>query len=202
MEQDTKVIGITGGIGCGKSSVAKYIQSKQYPLISTDVIAKELLNNDAGIRQKIIAAFGEEAYKNGKYNEKYISSKVFASSDDAEKSLNLLNSIVHPSVIEKMGNEVEEYVNREVPFVFVECALIYELDLEEGFQYVITVYADEEKCIERVMQRNKISRAEVEKRIESQISADDKKNYADFVIDNNGTEEDLKKATDLILSFL
>lgn len=202
MEQDTKIIGITGGIGCGKTFVAKYIESKGYPVIYTDAIAKQLVNTDPKIRKNIIKNFGEESFKDGKYNEKYISDIVFADNEDAQKSLNTLNAIIQPTVIEEMTRKAEEYAEREIPLVFIECALIYELDLEEGFEYVLSVYADEEKCIERTMKRSKLTREEVVRRINTQMPAEDKKNYADFVIDNNGSEEDMKKATDLILSFL
>ncbi len=198
----TKVIGITGSIGSGKTSVAKYIESIGHTVIYTDKLAKEIMSSDGIIRSRIIKLFGDEAYISDNPNTSFIASKVFGDSEENIANMDKLNAIVHPAVIDQMLELTEKYEAEEVPFVFIESALIFELDLEEGFDYIITVNSPAEQCIERVMKRDSIDKKAAEKRLLSQMSPEQKRGLADFVIDNKGTIEDLKKATDLILMFL
>lgn len=200
--EKTKVIGITGSIGSGKTSAAKYIESLGHIVIYTDKLAKEIMKSDESIKSRIVKLFGEEAYTSDKPNTAFIAAKVFGESEENIANMDKLNSIVHPAVIDQMLELTEKYEAEGVPFVFIESALIFELDLEEGFDYIITVNSPAEQCIERVMKRDSIDKEAAEKRLLSQMSPEQKRGLADFVIDNKGTIDELKKATDLILMFL
>ena len=102
---DIKVIGITGGIGSGKSTFADFIRQEGYPVIDMDSRAKELMNTSAEVQKKIIAAFGEDAYQNGVLNKDFLAQKVFATKNDGD-SLQKLNSIVHPAAIDDKIKEI------------------------------------------------------------------------------------------------
>ncbi len=198
----TKVIGITGSIGSGKTTVAKYIESLGNKVIFTDDLAKDIMAYDKSVRNKVIDTFGSDSYIENKLNSEFIASKVFGDSEENIANMDKLNAIIHPVVIDKMIELTEQYEAEELPFVFIESALIFELDLEEGFDYIITVNSPAEKCIERIMARNTISHEAAEKRLLSQMSPEQKRGLADFVIDNKGSIDELHKATDLILLFL
>lgn len=201
---ESKIIGLTGGIGSGKTTVARYIESLGHKVIYTDLIAKEIMSANPDVKEKIVATFGKEAYSSdmSARNSEFLASLVFASGESAQTKLAQLNSIVHPAVIDEMIRQTEIFAAGGTEQIFVECALIYELDLDEGFDYIIDVFAPEETCISRVMQRNNISRSQAESRLAAQMSPDEKRGLADFVIQNTGSLEELKKATDLILQFI
>jgi len=199
---NTKVIGITGSIGSGKTTAAKYIESLGHKVIFTDELAKDIMANDKVVRDNIIEAFGSDSYIDNKINTEYLAVKVFGDSEENIANMDKLNSFVHPIVIDKMIELTEIYEEEGLEFVFIESALIFELDLEEGFDYVITVNSPPEQCIDRIMARNSLTKEVAEKRLISQMSPEQKRGLADFVIDNKGTIEELYKATDLILLFL
>ena len=202
-EHNTIVIGITGGIGSGKSSVSKIIAELGYPVILTDDKAKEIMVSDDAVKSKLIMEFGSEAYLPGrKLNNEYLAGLVFGPSKTHKKALEKLNSIVHPPVIDYMMEEVEKYEIAGVPMVFVESALIYEAGLEEGFDYIIDVFANEENTINRAMIRSGMTREQVTARMDEQISPDEKKKLADFVIENNGTVDELKKSVEFLIEIL
>ncbi len=197
------VIGITGGIGSGKTSVAKIIAEMGYKVLIADDQAKKIMSENEAVKAKIIDTFGNETYlSDGSLNRTFLAGLVFG--DDPEKKSNLdkLNKIVHPAVIDDMIEMVEKYENEGEKIIFKESALIYEAGLADGFDYIISVYADEENCIKRVADRNGSSSDEVKKRMESQLSPQFKRDHADFVIDNNGNPEDLKNSTQLIVSIV
>jgi len=202
-ESKTLVIGLTGGIGSGKSSVAKIVADMGYPVISTDEKAKEIIVSDDAVRNKLILEFGSEVFLPGrKLNNEYLSNLVFGPTKTHKKALEKLNSIVHPPVIDYMMAEVEKYEMAGEPMVFVESALIYEAELDEGFDYVITVHATEENTINRAMKRTGMTREQVLSRMNEQISSDEKKQLADFVIENNGTINEVKKSVELVIDLL
>lgn len=198
-----KVIGITGGIGCGKSTVAKLIAEAGFEVIETDELAKEIINNNNDVKNKIKEAFGTEAFNsNGSLNTKFISSIVFNENDTEYKALTKLNQIVHPPVIEEMINRIDALEQKGINKVFVESALIYEVELEQGFDYIIAVDCPEEKVIQRLKDKYHMSEKEILLRMKSQIPSSQKAQLADFVINNYGSTDDLKKSVDFLLSIL
>ncbi|MFA7288436.1 MAG: dephospho-CoA kinase [Melioribacteraceae bacterium] len=197
MPSKSILVGITGGIGSGKSLASQMLKENGYPVLDADTISKELVNTDSVIKSSLIKEFGELTYKEDKLNAKYLSDKVFGD----ERKLKTLNSITHPIIINKL-KELAAGLALNNKIVFVESALIFEADFEDVFDYLILIFTEKDKRIERVMDRDKVSEKEVEKRINSQISDDEKKGLVDFVIQNNSTEMELKKKIDFVIMIL
>lgn len=193
------IVAITGGFATGKTTVAKIIEDEGYPVIYTDLLAKEVMTNDKNIINSIIDCFGSDSYNaDNSINTQYLSNLVFSS----QEKLDLLNKIVHPKVIELMEQRLYELVNSGYNLVFVESALIFETALQDGFDYIICVSCDPKIQIQRGMQRHNLSEQEISKRINSQIPIAKKEELSDFIIKNNSSIEDLKQSTLLVLNIL
>lgn len=190
-------IAITGGLGSGKSLFASFLFEKKFTVLSADEIAKELISNDQSLIKKIKENFGEESYINGQLNKKYLAEKVFSD----ENNTLLINSLVHPVVIEVIENKSKEILRRE-NIVFTEAALIYEADMEELFDYVILITADINIKLERAVKFKGMNEKDAMARISKQIDDEEKKKRADFVFDNNGTIEDLKNKANFFVQIL
>jgi dephospho-CoA kinase len=202
MNEDQKLIGITGGIASGKSAVASIIESEGYPVIRSDNTAKILMAENQDLKANIINTFGETTYKDGSPNKEAIANLIFGNSKSAETNRNKLNSIVHPFVIQENLKSIEKLFNEGAKSIFVESALIFEAGLENGYDYIICVYADESQVIERLKKRNKLSEDEIRARLDSQLSPQYKKSNADFTIDNNKSIEELESTTKFILDLV
>lgn len=187
-------IGITGGIGTGKTTVAKIIEANGFTVLNADDTARKLMQTDKEIRRKLIEKFGSEVFIDNKLNSKFISNIVF---NDKNK-LKLLNSIVHPATIKNISEEITERQKTE-NLIFVESALVFEAKMEVLFDNVLLVTADDDKRIERIKIRNNYSDSEILKIIENQIPENIKKSKSDFIIINNGNLEDLKTKTEFFL---
>ncbi|NOX18367.1 MAG: dephospho-CoA kinase [Chlorobi bacterium] len=190
-------VGITGGIGTGKSTVSKFYEDKGFPVLYADNIAKNLLANDDEIKSKIISEFGEKAYINSTPNKKFLAEQVFNSPEKLEK----INAILHPATIEIIKNEFEK-LRKNGKVVFTEAALIYEADFSDIFDFVISVAAEKETRIGRLISSGKFTKEEVEMRMNSQMPDEAKNKKADFVIHNNGTVEELYEKCEFILSLI
>jgi dephospho-CoA kinase len=183
-------IGLTGGIGSGKSLVAAIFRSLGAPVLSADEIAKNLTNSDPMVKKRIREEFGTAVFKrDGSLDRKAMADIVFANKEKRKK----LNAIVHPAVIKRIDEETRKLEgNRDTPFVIHEAALIFEAGVDKKLDYVIVVDADEDKRIQRVMERDGISRTDVQRRIDAQIPAEMKRKMADFVIKNDGDRKSLE----------
>lgn len=171
-------IGLTGGIGSGKTTVAKIFEVLGIPVFYADPVAKRLVNEDEEIRKLILLHFGPESYIRGQLNRSYISNIVF---NNREK-LDLLNSITHPATIQY----ADEWMQKQsAPYVIKEAALIFESGSAENLNYVIGVYAPKELRIQRTIARDGLSREEIIKRMEGQINEEMKMKLCDFVITND-----------------
>jgi dephospho-CoA kinase len=171
-------VGITGGIGSGKSTVAKVFEVLGIPVYYADDAAKQLMNDNDALKQQVQKEFGNEAYTNGKLNRKYIADIVFANPEKLE----LLNSLVHPATLQ----DAEEWMNKQTtPYTIKEAALIFESGAQAQLDYVIGVYAPTPLRIQRTMQRDNISKEEVIARINKQIDEPIKMKLCDFVIIND-----------------
>jgi dephospho-CoA kinase len=193
---ESKIIGITGGIGSGKSTVSKFIEELGFPVYDSDFWAKELVNIDENLKSRIIELLGEESYdENGKYNRKFVAEKVF----ENQELLLKLNQIIHPAV----KIHFENWVNAQnAEFVFKETALLFELKLNESCYQSILVTADENIRIKRVMDRDGRTYREVKEIIDKQMPEADKVKLADFVIQNNTDLESLKEFTQQVIDEL
>ncbi len=171
-------IGLTGGIGSGKSTVAAIFEVLGIPVYYADDEAKKLMNEDPRLREKIIAGFGNEAYEGNMLNRKYIGGQVF----NNKEKLSLLNAIVHPETI----RDAKEWMLRQTtPYAIKEAALIFESGSEKDLDYVIGVYAPERLRISRTVKRDNISPEAVVARMKNQINEEEKMALCDFVIRND-----------------
>jgi dephospho-CoA kinase len=190
-------VAVTGSIGSGKTLFCKFLTGKGYPVIAADDVSKEILVSDTDIKKAIIREFGRQSYDNGSINKKYLAEAVFS---DPQKVVRI-NSIIHPKVIEKIGLLVKEH-SAKSDIVFVEAALVYEADMEEMFDYVVLVTADEIVRKQRKVELDKFTEADFLKRNENQIPDEEKRKRADFVFINSGSKEDLEKKADLLITIL
>ncbi len=172
------IIGLTGGIGSGKSTVAKIFEVLGIPVYYADEEAKRIMNEDETIRSKLIVLFGEESYSGGKLNRPHIASIVFG---DKEK-LHQLNEIVHPVTIADSDRWMQ---SQTTPYAIKEAALIFESGSYKQLDYVIGVSSPIELRIQRVINRDNISKPEVARRIQNQMPEEDKIKRCHFVLNNN-----------------
>ena len=190
------VIGITGGIGSGKSLVCKYFRELGIEILEADVLAKELMQTDAALRKQLQEKFGKEVFTNdGILNTHYLAEKVFTN----KQQLALLNSLVHPIVRKELEAKISCYESeKKFQFIVIEAALIFEAHINDLMDYILVVDAEEELRIQRVMKRDNTTREKVIERMNMQMSAKEKREYADFVLESNGTKEGLdRKSTRL-----
>jgi dephospho-CoA kinase len=173
-----KKIGLTGGIGSGKSTVAQIFEVLNIPVYYADDASKRLLNEDEDLKNKVKIAFGEGAYSGGKLNRKYLSDQVF---NDSQK-IQLLNSFVHPATI----RDASEWMKKQkAPYIIKEAALIFESGADKELDYVIGVKSPLELRIRRTMDRDAISAEQVYARIDKQMDEAAKLNLCDYVIIND-----------------
>ncbi len=185
-------IGLTGGIGTGKSTVGRKLKERGYPVIDLDVISREVITYPE-VKEKLVEEFGSEILLDkGAAREKWEISRnrlgqiVFKD----EKKVNVLNSIMHPAIIRKMKREMEkeEKVHRTV---IVEVQLLFEVNLEGEFDFTVLVYSDKEVQMKRVTERDKRDFEEVKNIIGSQMDMELKRKKSDYIIENNGSMEEL-----------
>lgn len=203
MENNVKIIGITGGIGSGKSTVAKFIEESGFIVINSDNKAKSLYLENQDLKIELIKEFGEQFYlPDGKINKTFIENIIFGEDDESKIKLNKLNRLVHPLVIQSNIDEIDQLVEDGEKIIFVESALIFEIGMEDAYDYIISVYANPDIALKRAISRTGASKEQIEKRIKSQLSPEEKKKKADFVINNNSNLEELKKATNFIIDII
>jgi dephospho-CoA kinase len=172
-------IGITGGIGAGKSTVASIFKVLGVPVFDADATAKNILNTDLVLRDQIAATFGSESYKNGLLDKKYLATLVFNNPDQLAK----LNALVHPATIAAADKWASRFADR--PYIIKEAALLFEAGTNVGLDYIIGVTAPVELRIKRVMARDQVSREEVLSRMQNQLDDTEKMKRCNFVIDNS-----------------
>lgn len=174
-------VGITGGIGSGKSTVARMFEVLGVPVFYADAEARTMMEDDAEVRTAIVNAFGPEAYAEGRLNRQYLSSRMFGDRQQLER----LNAIVHPAILRK----ADEWMNsRNTPYALKEAALIFESGGQRYLDAVIGVYAPEPLRIARAMKRDGTDRDTVLARMRHQIEESVKMRLCDFVIRNNDLE--------------
>ena len=171
-------IGITGGIGSGKSTVSKIFETLGVPVFDADAAAKKIMDEDELLKEKMKAAFGNEVYVDGKLNRKYLADIVFNNNDQ----LAILNALVHPASIEA---GLQWAAKQTAPYIIKEAALLFEAASGFNLDIVIGVYAPKALRIQRVMQRDNITREAVVARMDKQIDEELKMKLCDFVIVND-----------------
>lgn len=188
-----KIIGLTGGIGSGKTTVAQFIEECGFPVYYSDDRAKSIINDNEALKSQIKMLLGEEAYDDGgNYNRKYVSEKVFNDQEQLQK----LNAIIHPAV----KIDFEEWVKKQSKYlIFKETALLFELKLNLQCYKSLLVTAEDNIRIKRVMDRDQKTYREVQSVVEKQMPEKEKIKLADYIIYNNTDVEDLKLQTEKII---
>ena len=171
------IVGLTGGIGSGKSTAAKMFEELGVPVYNSDLEAKKLMSTSVSVKEKIVSLLGASAYKEGVLNREYIAKKVFASAS----LLQQLNEIVHPAV----RLHFLEWTNKqESNYVIQESAIIFENNNQDFYDYIILVTAPIEVRIERILKRDNTTRENILSRIGSQWTDEKKEKMSDFKLIN------------------
>lgn len=171
-------VGLTGGIGTGKTTVANIFKVLGIPVFDADVEAKKIMNENKVVQEKIAAIFGKESYENGKLNRNHIAAIVF---NDTQK-LKLLNDIIHPETIALSKKWIN---NQTTSYCIKEAALLFESGSAEGLDYVIGVFAPTALRIKRVVQRDNLTPEQFKNRMNKQMDEEIAKKLCDFIIVND-----------------
>lgn len=174
-------VGITGGIGSGKTIVCQVFETLGIPVFYADNAAKSLMENDKELITNIKKHFGEDIYINQKLNREKLSNIVFGN----REKLHLLNSLVHPATIKHGKDWMERQTS---PYIIKEAAILFESGSNKDLDLVIGVFAPKELRIKRVMNRDHITREKVEERMNKQMDEDEKMQLCNFVIVNDDQE--------------
>ena len=185
-----KVVGLTGGIGSGKSTIARLFAALGVAVYDSDTEAKKLINTSAEIKKRIVEVFGAEAYAEGVYNRTYIADIVFRNPD----KLAVLNSIVHPVLADYFNQWVALQTS---PYVIKEAAILFESGSYKNCDFIITVTAPEALRISRCMSRDGSTEAQVRARMEQQWTDAQRIALSDAVIENINLEETEKRVREL-----
>ena len=189
------IIGITGSIACGKSTVSGYLKSKGYVVIDADKIGHEALDDDY-VKEKLILAFGNEILEDNKINRQKLGELVFGNSSN----LNVLNSIIHPEIRKKILEKIDK--NNDKELIFIDVALLFEAKFDDLVDKIIVVYVDKNTQLTRLMKRNSISKKEALSRIVSQMSPIEKAKLGDYTVNNNLDVINTYEQVDKVLSEL
>ncbi|WP_214810620.1 MULTISPECIES: dephospho-CoA kinase [unclassified Exiguobacterium] len=190
-------IGLTGGIATGKSTVATYLQTNGIPVIDADLIAREVMEPDGLAYQDVKAAF-PEAFEEGILIRAKLGEIIF---HDSEKR-NLLNELMHPKIRQQMLARADELEQQEESLVVFDIPLLLEGDWKQLVDQVVVVYCNAYLQLDRLMERNQMSREEAQSRVQSQLDIEQKRLLADYVLVNEGTVEALYRQIDQWLKTL
>ena len=198
--KNSKVIAVTGGIGSGQSTVCSILKEFGCKIIDVDRKAKQIIAKDKFLQKELQTAFGNNIfYRDGRLNRHQLAEIAFR---DEEKT-NQLNKLVHPRMVAEIVEEMEEArFSQRYPLIVIDAALVFEISIEQMFDSIIVVYASLKKRTERVRKRDKLSEEDIRARVNRQIPLEEKRKWADFEIDNNGSLEDLKIQTKKIFDKL
>ncbi|WP_091484342.1 dephospho-CoA kinase [Gracilibacillus orientalis] len=191
------IIGLTGNIATGKSTISNMFQAKyQIPVIDADIVSREVVEPGEQALEEIVATFGEDILlENGTLNRKKLGAIIFQDQNKREK----LNAIVHPAVRNKMLSKKEELLRQGNQTIVMDIPLLFENNLTYLVEKTIVVYASEHIQLQRLMERNQLSEKEARDRMNSQMAIDEKRDLADEVIDNSGSMEQSEKQLKNIL---
>lgn len=187
-------VGITGGIGSGKSTFCNILQSFGAQVLNADDLAKEIMTRDKDVRKEIIKVFGENSYRSdGSLNRRYLAEEAFNKGRVEE-----LNSIVHPRIPVAVSHIMKDAEEEGVQVFVYEAALLLQNLRPDYLDYIILLIADEQKRVERVQQRDDTKENQVMDRIKNQQNFEKLKHLADIVITNNGSLKELKEQAEHI----
>lgn len=171
-------VGVTGGIGSGKSFICQILEKMGYPVYYSDIESKIIMDNDAEIRKELIAIFGEEVYQGNQLNRAFLAQQIFTSDSNRKK----VNSIVHPKVRAYFDDWCK---SQNCDILFNEAAILFETGAYKKFDRMILVSAPKDLKIQRVILRDHVSIEEVEQRMSKQWTDEQKSPLSDFIINND-----------------
>ncbi|GEK91439.1 dephospho-CoA kinase [Alkalibacterium kapii] len=187
------ILGLTGGIASGKSTVSRYFSEQGFPVIDADIIARKVLEPGEPAYLKVIEHFGEEILDADKsINRKRLGDIVFNDQDKLKR----LNELVEKEIYKELIRKKKELMQKDHSLIVVDIPLLYEAGYEKVVDKVMVVYTDSSTQLERLKKRDELKEADALKRIRSQQPLNEKKEKADIVIDNNSTLEQTKKQVD------
>lgn len=195
MEMMILIIGITGSIACGKSLVSNYLREKGYTIIDADKIGHMALENDE-VKKQLVNKFGKSILKNNEVNRVTLGKLVF----ENKENLKELNNIIHPQIRKNISEQIQVHKNEKL--VFVDVPLLFEAKFDDLVEKIIVISLDEKIQLERLMNRNSLSKEEAVQRIKSQIPVREKEKLGDYVVDNSFTQENTYSQVDRILEKL
>jgi len=189
-------IGLTGSIGSGKSTVSELLKKRGVPVVDADQLAREVVHPGTPGEAEVLKTFGTEVVgSDGHLDRKKMAALVFSE----PLKLKQLESIIHPLVQQENRRLRNELTKSGHKMAFYDVPLLFEKKLEAQFDELVVVYADLEVCIQRVMSRNKWTRAEVEARIRNQLAVEEKIKKAHWTLNNNGTRDELDRSVEKLL---
>lgn len=192
------VVGLTGNIGCGKSSLSDIFRAEGIKIIDADIIARQIYEDEKLLR-KVYETFGNDIKnEDGSLNRKALGRIVFS---DDEKLIQL-NKLTHPVIRQKVSDEIEEYKSQNEEIVILDAALLVESDYLNFIDKLLVVTCKENIQIERIIARDNCSIEEALDRIRSQMSQENKVKYADYVIDNSATLSELRKKAFIFMNYI
>lgn len=184
-------VAVTGGIGTGKSTVCEFFRKFGAKVIDADAVANHITATDKAVIEKIKHKFGDEIYTSGgRLDRECLGQIVFSD----EKARQALNQIVHPVLVETIEREIKQTKHSTTHrLLIVEAALIFEIGMENKFDYVVAVYSPIETAIQRIVNRDGLTPEAVLNRIHAQINQEDKIKRADYIVHNDGDLNSLKR---------
>jgi dephospho-CoA kinase len=194
-----KLVGLTGGIASGKSTVAKILQSLGAAIVNADDLAREVVEPGHEAWKEIVASFGAHILQSDQTLDRQKLRTLIFNQPEARKRL---ESIIHPRVRALAEERIRQYAAAGYPVVIYEVPLLFEGNLQEWLRPVILVACDVKTQTARLQKRDHLTAADAEKHIAAQMSLKDKRRLADYVIENNGSLEDLERQTQQILEEL
>jgi dephospho-CoA kinase len=183
------IIGLTGGIGTGKSTVSAMLKAKGIMVIDSDQIAREVVEPGSKALAQIVAHFGQEVLlPDGRLNRKALGVRVFGNEEERKR----LMEITHPAIFAETEKRISEAKKNGEALIVLDSPLLIETGRYKQTDLVVLVYADEETQLQRIMSRDNLTEEEARYRINAQMPIDEKRQYADIIIDNRGTIEELE----------
>lgn len=200
MHKDKFLIAITGGLGTGKTLFSKYLLENQEVVINSDAVAKKIMTTKPLVKEQIRKLLGNQAYLNeNELNTKFIASQIFSNPELYKK----FNKIVHPpTIVEIQRLAQKEFNKKKRNRVFVESALVFEAKIEKKFDLIILLKSDLNIRLQRTLERDKMTPDEFYQRIQFQIDPDIAEEHSHFVIQNNGSLEELNKRFEFVYNII